>query len=81
MRFLPAGDRQYLCNVRVKKLGTMDFPVPVQVTFTDGSAQNTYTDRLLPESTVTFVSAAPLQQAVIDPEGKLAMIVPPLSMP
>ena len=71
-------DTGYCTQVTVKKLGTMDFSVPVQVTFTDGSTQNTFTDRLLPESIVTFESAAPLQQATIDPEGKLAMIVPPL---
>jgi len=68
----------YCTQVTVKKLGTMDFPVPVQATFADGSTQDMLTERLLSESIVTFVSAAPLQQATIDPEGKLAMIVPPL---
>jgi aminopeptidase N len=71
-------DIGYCTQVTVKKLGTMDFPIPVQVTFTDGSTQTIFTDRLLPESIVTFVSAASMQHAVIDPEGKLAMIVPPL---
>ncbi len=63
--------------VRVKCLGTLRMPVPVEARFLDGSAQRKTTDRRADESTLRFRSASYLRDAVIDPDKELAITVPP----
>lgn len=67
----------YETTVRVKCLGTLRMPVPVEVRFLDGKAQRKTTDHRADESTLRFRSASFLREAAIDPDGELAMIVPP----
>ncbi|MEN6561798.1 MAG: hypothetical protein ABFD52_13590 [Acidobacteriota bacterium] len=77
-----AGDGGFVSEVRVRRLGTMSMPVPVQAVFEDGSIQLGRTDRTKPVTTLVFKSRSRLRQAVIDPERKLARVetpVPPLS--
>jgi tetratricopeptide (TPR) repeat protein len=65
--------------VKVKRLGTMEMPVPVKAVFVDGSEQVKTTDRSLETSQVIFTSKSELKEAVIDPEHKLAMLEKPLA--
>ncbi len=70
------GDR-YLTRVEVRSLGTLRMPVPVLVVFEDGTRQTKSTDRLLEPNVLEFESSAPLTEVRLDPEGELALIVPP----
>ena len=72
----PSGDG-YRTEIQVARRGTLDMPVPVTVSFADGTEQTARTDRRRAISTLRFDSAAPLTDAVIDAEGELAMVVPP----
>jgi len=63
--------------IRVKRLGTMSMPVPIQAVFEDGSTQTAKTDRTMLVTTLTFKSAAPLRDVVFDPEKKLAKVETP----
>lgn len=70
------GDR-YRSEVRVDCRGTLRMPVPVQATFEDHTQQLLWTDPLVDTDCLVFDSAAPLREAVIDPEGALPMVWPP----
>jgi hypothetical protein len=48
-------------------------PVPLEVTFEDGTSQRRYTDRLLKENVLTFTSKAPIREVRVDPDDALAM--------
>jgi len=67
----------YETTLRVKCLGTLRMPMPVEARFIDGTAQRKTTERDADESTLRFRSASYLREAVIDPDKELAMIVPP----
>jgi hypothetical protein len=71
----PSGDG-YRTEIRVARTGTLDMPVPVTVSFADGTEQTARTGRRQAISTLHFDSAAPLTDAVIDAGGELAMVVP-----
>lgn len=60
-------------EVRVKRLGTLRMPLPVEAEFADGSRQRQFTHELPDESVLRFVSDAPLTNAVLDPDHELAM--------
>jgi len=69
----------YLSSIRVKRLGSMEMPVPVKAVFEDGTEQVKRTDRSLETDVLTFRSKTPLKEAVLDPEHKLAMLEEPLT--
>lgn len=68
---------EYVSRIGVERLGTLSMPVPVEARFEDGSCQRKLTDRLLDPDEVVFHSSAPLREARIDPDGELALVVPP----
>jgi tetratricopeptide (TPR) repeat protein len=72
------GDR-YLSTIQVKRLGTIEMPVPVKAVFEDGSEQVAHTDRTLETNVLTFKSEAVLKEVLLDPDHKLAMVEEPLS--
>jgi tetratricopeptide (TPR) repeat protein len=69
----------YLSSVRVKRLGSMEMPIPVKAIFEDGSEQVKHTHRTLETDVLSFRSNAALKQAILDPEHKLAMVEEPLA--
>jgi tetratricopeptide (TPR) repeat protein len=71
------GER-YLSSIQVKRLGSMEMPVPVKAIFEDGTEQVKHTNRALEVDVLTFRSKAALRQALLDPEHKLAMVEEPL---
>jgi tetratricopeptide (TPR) repeat protein len=74
----PEGN-EYVSTVKVRRLGTMNMPVPVQAVFEDGTKEVQTTDRLLDVNVLTFKSKAKLKEAVLDPEKKLALLESPLA--
>jgi hypothetical protein len=72
------GDR-YVCEVEVKCLGDLKMPVPVAAYFEDGTTQIKFTDRLLGTNVLEFKSASKLKEVRLDPDNKLALVVPPPS--
>jgi tetratricopeptide (TPR) repeat protein len=74
----PEGE-DYRSIVQVRRLGTMEMPVPVKAVFEDGTEQVKRTDRNLEIQELRFTSKSGLKEAVIDPEHKLAMLSEPLA--
>jgi tetratricopeptide (TPR) repeat protein len=70
-------DDVYVSEVEVDCLGTLKMPVPVMACFEDGTSQQKFTDRLINTNILRFESSAPLEEARLDPDGELALIVPP----
>jgi tetratricopeptide (TPR) repeat protein len=68
----------YQTDIRVRRLGTMNMPVPVKAVFEDGTEEIQSTDRFLDVNVLTYKSKAKLKEAVLDPEKKLAMLAEPL---
>lgn len=64
-------------EVRVRRLGTMAMPVAVKAAFEDGSEQTGLTDRTRTLDVLVFESRSRLKEAILDPEGRLAMIPKP----
>jgi len=78
------GTGGFVTEVRVRRLGTMAMPVPVQAVFEDGSPGLARTDRTKAVTSLVFKSRARLRDVVIDPERKLARLetpVPAISPP
>ncbi len=67
----------FLTEIKVRRLGTMAMPVPVEATFEDGTKQSALTDRTRTVDTVVFRSRARLKEAILDPERRLAMVAEP----
>ncbi|UCF33237.1 MAG: hypothetical protein JSV78_12980, partial [Phycisphaerales bacterium] len=67
---------QFVTRVQVSRLGSLEMPVPVEVRFEDGSKQRRFSDRLLKTSELVFYSDSVLKEAVLDPDGELAMVIP-----
>ena len=74
----PDGPGSFKTEIRVRRLGPMAMPFPVQAVFEDGSRQTALADRAKLVSTLTFRSRTPLRDVVLDPEKKLARIDAPL---
>jgi tetratricopeptide (TPR) repeat protein len=70
-----SGDR-YLSTVRIKSVGTLRMPVPVEAYFQDGSSQTQLTERLLENDVLTFDSVAPLDRVLLDPNHVLPLVRP-----
>ncbi len=70
---------EYVSTVRVRRLGTMNMPIPVKAVFEDGTEEVQSTDRLWDVNVLTFKSKTKLKEAVLDPEKKLAMLDKPVS--
>ncbi|MHC4902304.1 MAG: hypothetical protein ACYTGD_11660 [Planctomycetota bacterium] len=68
---------EYVSEVRVERLGTLRMPVPVEARFADGTTRRALTDRLSDVAVLRFTSTTPLDEAVIDPDGLLPLVVPP----
>jgi len=66
---------QYETTVKVQNQGTLTMPVPVTAFFEDGSSQCLFTDRLLDECTLVFISKAPLKEAKMDAKGELPLVI------
>ena len=73
----PDGDG-YVSDIRVRRLGSMNMPVPVKAIFEDGSEQIRKTDRNLEIINMKFHSRSGLKEVVLNPENKLAMLQDPL---
>jgi len=73
-------NNRYVTEVRVECLGTLKMPVPIVAYFQDGTQQLKFTDRLLDVNVLKFESASPLKEVQLDPDGELALIVPPPEM-
>lgn len=67
----------YISEVQVKCLGDLKMPVPVAAYFEDGSSQVKFTDRVLDTNILKFESASKLKELRIDPDKKLALVIPP----
>ena len=67
----------YISEIEVKCLGGLKMPVPVTAYFEDGSSQIKFTDRALQNNILKFESKTALKDAVLDANGKLALVVPP----
>jgi tetratricopeptide (TPR) repeat protein len=72
------GSGGFISEVRVRRLGTMSMPVPVQAVFEDGSTQIARADRTRAVTTLIFKSRSRLRDVVIDPEKKLARLETPV---
>jgi hypothetical protein len=68
---------QFISEIIVERVGTLDMPVPVTAYFSDNTEQTEFTRRLQPVSTLRFESAAALDSAVIDAKNEIAMVIPP----
>jgi len=73
------GDDRYVSEVQIDCLGSLKMPIPVTAYFEDSTHQQRFTDRLLATNILQFESAAPLKEVQLDPDGVLALVVPPLS--
>ena len=69
----------YVSEVVVERTGTLDMPVPVTAYFSNNTSQTKFTTRLMPASTTHYMSTAPLDSAVVDPDHEIAMVIPPPS--
>jgi len=69
--------KRYITEVEVKCLGDLKMPVPVAAYYEDGSSEVKFTSRLLETNTLEFISDSPLKEVKIDPDGELALVVPP----
>ena len=69
-----AADGGYTCTVKVERLGQMRMPLIVLARFADGQEQRARTERLADVDVLTFSSSSPLKEAVLAPEGALALI-------
>ncbi|MFC1677016.1 M1 family aminopeptidase [Planctomycetota bacterium] len=67
----------YISDIEVNCLGDLKMPVPVTAYFEDGSSQTKFTDRALQNNILRFESKTALKDAVLDANGKLALVVPP----
>jgi hypothetical protein len=65
---------RYATQVTVECLGTLKMPVPVLARFADGTEQVKFTERLLRRTELRFESAAPLEEARLDPDQELAIM-------
>ena len=77
-----AGARQgdfYQTSVTVVRTGSLEMPLTVEARFEDGSRQRAVTDRLAVKSELRFASAAPLKEAVLDPDGALPLRQEPVT--
>ncbi len=72
------GKGGFTTEIRVKRLGTMSMPVPVQAVFEDGSTETARTDRTKTITMLTFKSRTPLREVILDPEKKLARVESPV---
>jgi tetratricopeptide (TPR) repeat protein len=72
------GHGGFTTEVRVKRLGTMSMPVPVQAVFEDGSIEVARTDRTRAVTLLTFKSRSPLRDVMIDPEKRWARVEAPI---
>jgi tetratricopeptide (TPR) repeat protein len=72
------GQGGFVSEVRVKRLGTMSMPVPVQAVFEDGSSQTQRTDRTRAVTALVFSSRSRLREVVLDPDKKLARVDTPI---
>lgn len=72
-------DDGYKTEIVVERRGeSMAMPVMVKAVFTDGTEQTARTNRLKRKNTLIFLSGAPLEEAVLDPNQRLAMLAEPL---
>ncbi len=69
----------YQTQVQVRCLGTLKMPVPIVAEFEDGMSRQMFTNRLREVDNLHVRSSSPLKQVLLDPEGALAMVVPPPS--
>jgi hypothetical protein len=69
------GDR-YFSEVEIKCLGDLKMPVPVAAYFEDGTSHVKLTGRLLDTNVLRFESASELKRVQLDPDGRLALVVP-----
>lgn len=67
----------YLSTITVECIGTLKMPVPVGASFEDGTRQVQATDRLAAPAVLRFRSASPLKEVRLDPDGEIALVVPP----
>ncbi|MCK4657728.1 MAG: hypothetical protein KAT85_11870, partial [candidate division Zixibacteria bacterium] len=67
----------YVSVVQIECLGTLRMPIPVVANFEDGTSATKTTDRFLDIDVLHFESAAPLSDVRLDPDGELALVVPP----
>ncbi len=49
-------------------------PIPVELTFEDGTSERVWTERLLDNNVLKFESASPLLDVTLDPDGRLPML-------
>ncbi len=65
---------RHLVEVTLARSGEIRLPVPVRVTFEDGSHQTKWSDRKVDYPVLTFEGASPLKEVLINPDGVFAMI-------
>jgi tetratricopeptide (TPR) repeat protein len=70
------GER-HATKVKVKRLGLIGMPIPVEAHFEDGSVQRKLTDRTLLLNELEFQSKAKLIDVRLDPDDVLPLIYPP----
>ncbi len=72
-----AAAGEFTCTVRVERAGSLRMPVMVAARFEDGTEQRAQTERLADMDEIRFRSKTRLKEAVLDPEGAVAMAEPP----
>jgi tetratricopeptide (TPR) repeat protein len=72
----PAGD-EFICTVRVERLGAMRMPVTVAARFEYGSEQRVRTERLADLDELKFRAKSPLKEVVIEPDSAVALAEAP----
>lgn len=65
---------RHLTVVTVERLGNLSMPIPVQVSFEDGSSSIQAADRLQSSAVLRYESNARAEEIVLDPDKKLAML-------
>jgi hypothetical protein len=72
-------DDTYVTNVEVRRVGNLSMPVPVTAHFTDGTSQQTFTDRICEREILRFESRSPLDNVQLDAKRALPLVWPPPS--
>lgn len=72
-----ASSGAFDCAVRVERTGEMRMPVTVAARFEDGTVQRARTERLVGVDELRFQAKSPVKEAVIEPDGAVAMAEPP----
>jgi hypothetical protein len=68
-----------VARVRIRQIGEIAMPIPVEARFEDGSSARSWTDRFRKEQTLEWYGKPALREVVLDPDREFPLIWPPPS--